>query len=88
MQAGIIDININSSGITSSFIVINLSNIDKNNQFMIHTKNTKVREYSVMKIRIRMYQEHSITNMIGISYALNAVSDMGGGVNQEKITFN
>ena len=88
MGAGIIDININSSGITSSFIVINLSNIDKNNQFMIHTKITKVREYSVMKIRIRMYPEHSITNMIGISYALNAVSDMGGGVNQEKITFN
>ena len=43
----------------------------------LHTKITEVREYSVMKIRIRMYQEHSITNMIVISYAFNAVSDMG-----------
>ena len=34
-----------------------------------------------------MYQEHSITNMTVIAYALNDVSDMGDVVLQEKHNF-
>ena len=79
--------DIKSSGITLSLNVINLSNIDKTNPFMIYTKNTELREYNLIKIRIRMYQEHSITNMIVISYAFNAVNDMGDEVFQERHNF-
>ena len=79
--------DIKSSGITLSLNVINLSNIDKTNPFMIYTKNTELREYNLIKIRIRMYQEHSKTNMIVISYAFNAVNDMGDEVFQERHNF-
>ena len=79
--------DIKSSGITLSLNVINLSNIDKTNPFMIYTKNTELREYNLIKIRIRMYQEHSITNMIVISYAFNAVNYMGDEVFQERHNF-
>ena len=79
--------DIKSSGITLSLNVINLSNIDKTIPFMIYTKNTELREYNLIKIRIRMYQEHSKTNMIVISYAFNAVNDMGDEVFQERHNF-
>ena len=48
--AGILYKHINSSGITSK-------NIDKTNPFIIHTINTEVREYNLMEIGIRMFQE-------------------------------